>query len=197
MPTGYTANIYEGKFEAFEDFILHISRGFGAFVMQRDDPSSDKPKMRMISSYTVDSLARDTEALRKWRGMSDDAKHDLWRDYADEAEASERRSERTRTERLARYEARLAEVKAWDVPEEIEPIKKFAIEQIEQSIDFDCKKYERTIQGFDEWVDSHDAYLVRSAEYAKESYDKEVQRVAEQNKFTALLYNSLGLTYKE
>ena len=45
MPTGYTADIYEGNDVSFRDFALKCARAFGACIEQRDDDANDKPKL--------------------------------------------------------------------------------------------------------------------------------------------------------
>src|SRR5690348_5408929 len=58
MPTGYTAEVAEGKVTDFRTFALRCARAFGATIMQRDDPTHDLPKMREESSHHRDELAR-------------------------------------------------------------------------------------------------------------------------------------------
>ena len=39
MPTGYTANVVDGKVTDFKQFALQCARAFGALIMMRDEPN--------------------------------------------------------------------------------------------------------------------------------------------------------------
>ena len=38
MPTGYTADIQDGKITTLREYALSCARAFGALIMMRDDP---------------------------------------------------------------------------------------------------------------------------------------------------------------
>jgi len=195
MPTGYTSDLYDGKDVAFEDFVLGCARAFGAWVHQREDSMSSKPKARTMSSYVVTQLASAKQELRDWLKASDDDKYDMWRDYADATENRNTESLRETTARNVRFDAMLKKVSAYDPPEGLENLKTFMQEQLGH--DIDRTPYQSTLLTFEEWIDNKDEGVRDSVKYARKRYDEEVESVKKSNEFTADLYASLGLTYKE
>lgn len=195
MPTGFTANLYDGKDESFEDFVLSCARGMGAFVTQRDDPHSDKPAFRKVSDYYFKQVAEAEADLAAWRIKDEDDKYDMWRNYADARQKVARESRENRQAILERYEARLMEVEAWEVPALLQSFKDFMIEQINSSIEFDCGDFDNyyKVTPYEEWLDNQDKSLARDVDYYEEQLNNEVARVREQNTYTFALYKSLGL----
>lgn len=197
MPTGYTAKMNEGKPETFEEFVLQCARAMGAFIMQRDDPMSDLPKMRQGSTFYATNLAKAKNDLHQWNKMDSDTKYSLWSD----ADLAARDSFEKRTAEQARikatYESRLRELQAWEVPAMLESLKEFMIKQVKGSLEFDC--YEITLYDpdFDTWEVEEGQRRIRSLSYAQDSYDEEVARVKEQNEYTALVYATLGIDYND
>lgn len=192
MPTSFTAPLYEGEPDTFEDFALSCARGFMWFIHQRDENLGNKPRMRSVSDYTVRRVAETQEELRKWNAMSEDERYDAWRDYADKVDVDNRKSYATWEARNARYVKRLEEVEAWDCPDRLLPLKKYMREQLEGDMH---KPYVSQIIEFDEWAQDRTSFKARSLMRAKDDYDNEVKMVAEQNETTMLLYTSLGLAY--
>jgi len=193
MPTGHTSNLYNGKAESFEDFVLACARGMGAFIHQRDDSSCDKPALRTPSAYHAEAVAKDEAALNAWNKAGDDDKYDQWRGYENDTNRANR-DRRAKNEALRfRYDRRLKEVKAWSVPERLQSFKDFMIDQIESSIKFDCSDYQQDVLEYDEWADQQAGYLLRSLESSQKSFDADIKRCAEQNQYAAALYTALNL----
>lgn len=195
MPTGYTSDLYDGKDVSFEDFTLSCARAFGYWVHQRDEGFDQKPRIRQVDTYYLNSVAQDKKALRDWKAMSDDEKYDQWRDYADKTEARNAEYARETRERTARFQAMHDKVEAWDAPEGLENLKTFMKEQL--SYDIRDEPTPSEVMEFDEWVDNHEQFLVRSLTYSQERLDKELENVRISAQATTDLYASLGLDYKE
>jgi len=194
MPTGYTSDLYDGKSVAFEDFVLGCARAFGAWVHQRDEGAGN-PRAREISNYTVNNLAEAKQKLKSWLKANDDDKYDMWRDYAD---ATEKRNSVYLADvatRNIRFQAMLDKVEQWSPPDGLENLQNFMREQL--SYDIDKKPYVSEVIDYDEWLDTKDRGVRDSVKYARERYDAEVESSKKSNEFTADLYASLGLTYKE
>lgn len=143
MPTGYTADVADGKVTDFATFALHCARAFRATIMQRDDPMSDPPKHRKLSTYYAEAVPKAEAELTRLRALSlAEAQVEMETERADAI----RSRTKYRTEKAlkrARYEAMLAEVEAWEVPTpDHAELKAFMAKQITESIEFDCGDFE-------------------------------------------------------
>lgn len=138
MPTGYTADLYDGKDVSFEDFTLNCARAFGALVSLRDEPDAEIPDEFKVDEFYVKKFEKAEEELEKAKQMTDE-------DFA--AEAEETFAERKelllrmieeKKEIRKRYENMLEQVKQWVPPTEdhIE-LKNFMMSQLEDSIQAD------------------------------------------------------------
>lgn len=139
MPTGYTADLYDGKDVSFEDFTLNCARAFGALVSLRDEPDAEIPDEFKVDEYYVERFEKAKEELEKVKQMTDE-------DFAAEAEKTFAREKesllRTIEEKKAirkRYENMLEEVKQWVPPtSDHVALKNFMIDQLESSIRYDA-----------------------------------------------------------
>lgn len=140
MPTGYTADLYEGKDVSLPQFVLTCARAFGATVTMRDEPlDAPIPDEFAPSDYHERRRAEARAALAEAEAWTDeDAAREAGRDYA-KALAAYRESERKRLALKQRYEAMLDQVLAWEPPtDDHVNLKTFMVEQLQESIRFDC-----------------------------------------------------------
>ncbi len=140
MPTGYTDAVGKGEITDLRSFAFRCARNFGALVSMRDKPwDAPLPESFEPSGYHDEHLTTALEELDRF----------LWADGTtirklyDEHNASYRRlwEERTahRNEQRTRYEAMLAQVRAWEPPTEgHRRLKDFMVEQLVESISADC-----------------------------------------------------------
>lgn len=196
MPTGYTAAISEGI--TFNDFIMRCARGMGALIMMRDEPfDAPIPERFEPSDYHATKQAAAEAAMKRLREMSDEeagseARQDFERACAANVEAIEK-NERLRDQ----YETMLAQVKAWNPPTaDHHGLKKFMIEQITGSIDFDCdtsyyrqNAHERL--SATAWREAKLAEAQRDYDYHSAEHRKEVERTESRNQWLKLLRESL------
>lgn len=193
MPTGYTAEVAEGKVTDFRTFALRCARAFGATIMQRDDPMSDLPKLREESPYYREALERAQARYAELHAMSrEEIQRAAEADYADLMRGyRERLAEMALTR--GRYESMLAEVLAWAPPTpEHAKLKEFMEEQLRQSLQFDIYEPDVTpCRSSTEWR----AEEIRRAEervaYAAKRLAEEKKAVAGANAWIQALYNSL------
>lgn len=197
MPTGYTADVQSGKTTEFRDFALQCARAFGALVLMRDDPNDAPiPEAFPPSTFAAERLVKARAELDRLQSMTPaeaeraatDAHHTAltqWRE----------RAERRRVER-ERYGAMLAKVRAWEPPtvDHLE-LKKFMLDQLVQSIDFDCSaEYDEqpTKQSGAEWH----AATVKAAEqdiaYSAKSDAEERTRTDGRNRWIQQLRDSFS-----
>jgi hypothetical protein len=147
MPTGYTAKLYEGEQVTFPQFAMECARAFGALIEMRDQapgvpiPDEFKPspfyaeqhekakaRIAEVSAWNLETAQRESQAA-----------YDA--EVARNAELDAQRSERR-----IRYEAMLAEAEAWQPPtEEHAGLKDFMVQQLRESIDFDCKPWSEIV----------------------------------------------------
>lgn len=196
MPTGYTADLHDGKDVTFREFALKCSRAMGAAIMQRDEDPNVEIKLRTVEDYYYENVEKARTALAKALSRSTE----YW-DEEQQREIQEAREYRwkhleDKTSLEERYNAMLAEVRAWNPPtSEHEGLKKFMIEQLESSIDFDCIDWTPEVpERLDvaEYADKKIASLASSYKHAVDNLAKEQERVAEQNAWVIALKDSLA-----
>jgi len=198
MPSGYTDYINKGV--SFDDFVLICARAFGALINMKED-SFDKPIPKRLepSSYHKDELEKEEVRLESLLKMSNEQ-------GAIEAKAEWKEAMAYYEERLIEnkkqkegYESMLAKVRDWTPPtEDHRGLKQFMIEQITQSISFDCS-YEPDKPSSEpssgaEWLKLKIKNAKEDIKYHSENYTEEVARIEERNKWIEDLRGSL---YKE
>ena len=195
MPTGYTAEIYDGKPVTFSDFAMTCARAFGALVeMREDDANAPIPEFEP-SPYYREALAKAEARLDDLRAMDTDqiadqsqAEHDkaltLWR---------ERKAERTAL--TQRYQAMIHEVQHWRPPtKEHEGLKTFMLEQLTSALDFDCSgTYDSLPVQISpaEWRRKQIEKAERDIGYYADEWAKEIERTTQRNEWVRALRESL------
>lgn len=194
MPTGYTADIAKGI--TFEQYAMSCARAFGALVMMRDEPSDAPiPDAFAPSDYHARAIV---EARKKLHDLCLLDGPDLlaahtaavkeWQDGVD-------RREREAQELRQKYEAMLAKAKAYRPPTpDHQKFAEFMVEQIEQSIDFDCKVYrpDRVTDDPIRWRNLQIEAAKSNIAYHEKEHQKEIERTASRNKWIADLRSSLN-----
>jgi hypothetical protein len=196
MPTGYTSDVQDGKLTELRDFALRCARAFGALIMMRDDPS-DAPipdEFKPSEFYTqralqladeignlealtsAECLARQNEEIAKARGYRDE--------YLAEREV-----------KRGRYEAMLVKVHAWEAPTaDHAGLKRFMVEQLTDSIKFDCGSYEPEVPPVrdpHQWRDEKVASLKKDLARARAHLSEEKSRAEERTAWVKALKASL------
>lgn len=142
MPNGYTAPIYEGE-ENFtlRDYLMRVGRGMSFAMMQRDDDLS--APVRYVESdetYYKERVAEEQAKLDRLRNMTlSEARQAAAEDYAEKKKRWEQRRKDS-LEMRKRYDEMESQVLAWDPPEELAYVKKYALQYLRESADFDCGK---------------------------------------------------------
>jgi hypothetical protein len=198
MPTGYTQPLYDGEPITFAQFVLRCSRAMGAAIMQRDESLDAEIQLREVSDYSIRAVEKSGAALTEAWGRPDEA----WAELQDEAiaEAEKYRSEYV-TKRDAmreRYESMLEQVRAWTPPTaEHEGLRKFMVEQIEESLRFDVDGYEPSVPDrlpVAEYREREIGRLARALERDTKALQEERDRVRGQNAWVTALRDSLTIT---
>lgn len=195
MPTGYTAKLHDGKPQTFEEFALEAARAMGAAIMQRDDAPGPIVEVEP-STYELEALARDEARLTELRSFTeDDWKAEEKRTRFDTARIN-RKSIQKASERRVRYEIMLAQVEAWRPPtSEHEGLKKFMVEQLTSSIEFDCSIRHLTIPPVRAWQEYRTVQLAtaeNAVERSKGYLAESIERYESRNKWVRDLRDSLS-----
>lgn len=201
MPTGYTAELYEGDGQSFEKFVWSCARGMGALIMMRDDPSNAPIPERFEprTDYYDTALAAAEARLVELRGMT--AEEILQANLNERAEVLASRAKQAvkRSDLRRRYEAMLAEVAAWEPPtEDHQGLKKLMVDQLTESIRFDCGKPGEEIRyppmpeaDPANWFEEQIAKAERNIEHHTVERAKEIERTESRNGWLAELRGSL------
>lgn len=193
MPSGYTADIHDGKDVTFKDFALSCARAFGAFIHQRDDNIKDKPKLRVKNDDNY-HIAKINEA-KIWVKPTK-AEFDA---YVVKQTAYYNEQIDKRNKLKIRYEDMLQQVKKWNPPtKEHDGLKKFMIEQLTESMNFDCSfdYYERELEKlknltYKDYVNDMRDSNKRDIKYHIEQLKKKNDNDDKANKWITDLYKSL------
>lgn len=194
MPTGYTADVADGKITDFNQYALQCARAFGARVTLRDEPLSAEIPEFKVSDYHLKSLKKKKQRLAEFMAMNQEQRQKLYEQQCEESKklAEERIKEKNQTRE--RYEAMLAKAKAFKSPSpEYDNFAKFMIEQLENSIQWDCNldycKHETPT--YKDWEEDYISDLESSINYHEESYKKELESVERRNKWVRELKKAL------
>ena len=77
MPTGYTADVADGKITEFTEYALQCARAFGACIMLRDDPVSSEIPEFEPSDYSAKELAEAEKDLSQFLAMNESQRREL------------------------------------------------------------------------------------------------------------------------
>ena len=191
MPTGYTTDIYNGKDVSFRDFALTCARQFGACIMQRDDPADEKPKIMPEESYH-------TEELKKLGKFKKPTKAEFEKyvkiKIADCKETIDKMKKLQKA-----YTIKIKEAQNWNPPTpEHEGLKKFMIQQLTDSMQFDCNydHYESELKKlneitYDDYVNKQKKHHKWKIKYHTDYLEKDLNGIRQRNKWIQDLYNSL------
>jgi len=195
MPTGYTDVVGKGEITDFTKFALRCTRAMGVSIMQRDESIDVPLRVReTVSEYERNNLTEAKAEYLEVAGWSLEQWAAEQRREHDEWVRGEEESLAKQADTIANYRRMLVEVLAWQPPtEEHEGLKKFMVEQLEESIKFDSWKS----SGVREMTDPvlyRDERIARKAQAvrdaAKSLRDAEA-RVASRNKWVDDLLASL------
>lgn len=194
MPTGYTADIAKGI--TFGKFAMQCARNFGACIDLRDEPwDAPIPEKFEPSDYYTERIAETKAELARLTAMSDaDARSAAYAEFAEATEAFNRRKQE-RTELRAKYEAMLAQARAWEPPtSDHRGLKDFMLEQITESIKWDCNdSYDKAPELLDgaTWREKKIGEARRDLAYAEQHEAEERHRCETRSLWVKALRDSL------
>ena len=200
MPSGLTCNIYDGSDMTLRGFALNCVRQLGAGYLATEQGEKrmplDKAPVLKVSDYHPEQIKKAEAELRQWlevRENPEELQRKYEASYASNHEHNEDYDKR-RKEIRERYLTMLDKVDAWVLPTEYKSLKDLMINQIKESMDFDCRPcriYKAERQPIDEWIQMRIDMAQRDINYHKEEYAKEVERIEENNAYLNGLYAAI------
>jgi hypothetical protein len=199
MPTGYTSEIGTKDNLTFKEFTLKCARAFGACLHQRDDDSNILPQKQKVDNYHIDEL---NSAIKKLKAFKKTSKKVLRQKM--ENDFLKRNKDLLISIEKAhalqnKYELMLDKANFWTPPsQEHYGLKNFMIEQITESIKWDCStSYQeeglvREQESFEEYYIDELKCLEKDIKYHEEKYNEEVERTNKANQWIEELYQSLN-----
>lgn len=197
MPTGYTSKIYDGDEQTGKEFLMTCARAFGATIEMRDMSLDAKiPEEFKPSTYHQEQITKAREELLKYTEMTiEEASKFADLEYNQKLKDDKKYNDKKLALR-DRYQNTLGEVLNWEPPtSEHEGLKKFAIEQLQESIKWDCTIYpheEHVKETPQEYIERKMSDSLRNIEYHQKEWDKEVKRTNERNLWIKQLRESLN-----
>ena len=204
MPTGYTAGIIDGTTETFQDFAKICMRAFGATIYMRDEKMDKEYEPRTPSDYHTKALEKAKEKLKQAEIFTDAELIEMRTKDLEESKKYHLESiAKTKVVRakLEEFLVKAIEFKA-PTPEH-EGLRKFMIEQLQSTINFDCKTdyHDKALSQVEMELKNIDANQIRFSMIADANEDiayhlkehkEELKRCAESNVWVETLLGSLA-----
>lgn len=198
MPTGLTGSIYEGKDMTLRGFALRCvtQTGFGCSYTGRGEREMplDKPPVMQADSYYLKALQQAEEELAMWQELKEEPeKLQLTYDvYCMGVKMENDGRDKRYDEKHDRYQAMIDKVTAWEVTEDYVPLKELMLNQLQDSMKYDCRdkddRYYDHVAPMDEWLATHIECCQRDIDYYKERIAENEEYVREANEYFKGLY---------
>lgn len=197
MPTAYTNFVADNENLTFPEFAMLCAREFGALASMRDEPL-DAP---VPERFEPDDFYRKQYEAAK--AEYDDfianppTEEELSKEY-DEYVATQKEQYAeiiaNKREKRERYNRMLTKVLKWQPPTpDHEGLRRFMIQQLQESIEYDCAEYDLALPDREQYVSygmDPEVYRGRrDRNHAK--WESEVERVAKRNQWLKDLRDSL------
>lgn len=201
MATGYTTGIKDGTIKDFKDFTLTCARAFGACIMQKEDSLLEPPKLEEVKDFypfMIEEVERQIQVLKDTsdQDLVSQSIKEKTKSYTESVEAI-----REKRKLREKYEKILDDAKNWDVDDDFQDLKNFMIDQLEESIKWDCStKYndESITEYFSSTAITADEIraekmdrLKRDLVWYNEKYAEDVKDVNDRNEWKIKLFNKL------
>lgn len=196
MPSGHTAKIAEGM--TFPEFALQCATSFMRYEDAQGRPTlADDPSVREQHFY-ADMLLEKKAELKTFEGLSNDEIRAEYEKSVTESTEYRAKQRKEKNELREKYTAILAQVDAWVPPSETHRnFKKFMIDQLQSSIDWDCnteyddREDSKPVEPLNVWYRNRVTSMKRDVEHYTEKAAKEHQNIEEQLRWVKDLRDSL------
>lgn len=202
MPTGYTAYIQDGDITTGKDFLKLCLRNFGIAINMRDEPlSKPVPTQFEPDLYYKKDYEETIEVRNKYRQMTfEEAKKELIEKHKKDMESTKKSLDKYIAED-ERYMKVRDEIEKWIPPtSEHENVKKFALNQIDISLNTDMREYcnkelSKDLDISDEAVYSYindiNEFYENDVARAYKRWQEELKRTADKNMWMKQFLDSL------
>ena len=202
MPTGYTAYIEDGDITTGKEFLKLCTRAFGIAIDLKDKPLSVPTKTHYEPSpYYKEDYEETAKVRDKMRQLTfEEAKQQIIEKYNEDITHAKKCLDMYKSEDEKYLKVR-NEVDSWIPPtSEHEELKKFALNQIDISMNTDYCKYceeelnkELDISDDAVWkyINDINEFYEKDTERAYQRWQEELKRVADKNKWMKQFLNSL------
>lgn len=198
MPTGYTWKIRDGEIKNGKDFILLCARAFGACIDMREESLDAKiPDEFKPNTYHKEQLIKAQNDLIKFKNMSIEEVQKIVNQEHVEVVEYNKKYYKELLEIKSKYLNILADVYSWqEATEEHKELKKYSIQQIEDSIKWDCGHMDDYLKPVEKesaksWLKRQIDKCQKDIVYYTEKQKEENERVAGRNKWIRELKDSL------
>ena len=195
MPTGFTADVANGKTTSLREFALTCARGMGALILMRDEPDDATIPPR----FEPDTQWHD-ERIATARDMLDDLTHDQavdrWAAANTEIHKAREEAIQRNEETRQRYNAMLAKLDKWPTDGAPEGLHGFMYRQLVDSRDFDVDDdptayMPEPYATVEDWKASVRTRANEELAYHTVERDKVIARTVERNAWLEKLWASL------
>ncbi len=204
MPTGYTAGIIDGKTETFQDFAKQCMRAFGVTIHMRDENMDKEYEPITPSDYHTKALEEAKEKLKQAENLTDAELIEMRTKELEESKKFHLESIAKIKVTRAKLEEFLAKAIEFKAPTpEHEELRKFMIEQLQSTIDFDGKTdyHDKALPEIQMELNNIDANQIRFSmiadantdiTYHLKNHKEELKRCAQSNAWVETLLGSLA-----
>lgn len=196
MPTSNTAGFAE-KMPTLEDFALRCARSFGALSSLRED-TGPVPEVLIPPTYHAERLAELKKQLADLEAVTDKECEERLLSFNADLVAEKFLQERQALKLRERYEDMRQQVENWQVSSDHHALKKFMLDQLDKSIDWDCRlpqsnKSQAMVRLSEavEWRDNLLTQIRGDIEYHQKEQDRTVQDYKKRNEWLSSLRESL------
>jgi len=204
MPTGYTADILEGKITNLSQFAKICMRNFGATIHMRDESLNVEYTPRKPDNYYKKEIAKAKKELSRIKNLTiEEVLSEKVKSLKESQEYHLTAISKAETDRSI-LESLLKEAKEFTPPTpDHQGVKDFMIQQLESTISFDCGTDYHTeklveIKNELENLDSENvlndmlAKSQKTLDYYVDALEKEVVRCNESNKWVNQLLEAIN-----
>ena len=202
MSTGYTAYIKDENITTGKEFLKLCTRAFGIAIDLKDEPLSVPTKTHYEPSpYYKDNYEKTVKVRDKMRQLTfEEAKQQIIDKYNEDIASAKKILEKYKAEDKKYLKVR-NEVESWIPPtSEHEELKKFALNQIDISMNTDYYKYyedelSKELDTSDDavwkYINDINEFYEEDTERAYQRWQEELKRVTDKNKWMKQFLDSL------
>lgn len=205
MPSGITADIYEGKDITVHQYMERVARSMTDFIHQRD--YNGPLTRRNLAGIYKEKADQAEKALKNFNSLGKEELSALHAKERQEYIESRKKRIEDNSKLFERYLNMVDQVKALDVPEELEYARGHALKYLEDSIDHDIDDYEddsieRMIgyhvdEDYVKWVKNKRKILTKNLSRSLSDYAENLERDAEFNQKIDLWSTLVGYEIKD